>query len=212
MPDLTPTARRTATAAQAALLLNPAYEGVLHALGCAGSAGAGAAALAILAQQPLSTVHARLEKLLLAGVVEVAEVRSRAGRPVRVYALPPAWRIPFEVTPAATLRELLEGGFRRHLTAQLDALAGRMLDLSAGWHIELNANASGLTHLVTPGQEIRGEPLSGRGFTLRLRRERAHEFLKRLNDLLHEYQEIQDEEPAPEWRGTILFTPQHLER
>lgn len=200
---------RVANAAQAALLLDPAYEAVLDALVKAGTCATGAAALARSAGQPLSTVHARLEKLRVAGVVDVAAVQARAGRPVRLYVLPLPWRVPFEVTPAATLRELLGGSFGQHIERQLDALAGRMLHLSAGWHVTVSGVEEGLKLSVeAAGEEIRGEPLAGFGFALRLRRERANEFLKCLHVLLTEYRDTPDpEEDAPTWLGTFIFTP-----
>lgn len=192
---------------QAALLLDPAHETLLQALARAGAAGQGAAALARSAGQPLSTVHARLERLRAAGVVEVVAVQPRAGRPVRLYALPLPWHIPFEVTPAATLRELLGGGFGPHLTRQMDALARRMLHLSAGWRVTLSAAPDGLAHTIESPADTSGqEAMLGVGFQVHLRRERAAGFLKRLSELVGEYRDAPDSEDEPAWLGTFIFT------
>ncbi|MFD1733293.1 helix-turn-helix domain-containing protein [Deinococcus malanensis] len=100
---------RTATAPQAALLLDPELGPLLARLS---ERPVGAAELARSVNRPLSSVHAVLQRLVREGLVEQVSVRTRAGRPVREYELPMPWRIPFAVTPASTFRELLGVAFR----------------------------------------------------------------------------------------------------
>lgn len=204
---------RTATARQAALLLDPALDPLLSALARAGEGGAGAADLARRAGAPLSTTHARLERLRGAGVVEEAGARTRAGRPVRLYRLPLPWHIPFEVTPAATLRELLGGGFERRLRGHLDRLAGRMGVLGERWSLTLDRSEPGeLLHIFghggSGGRPLPPEPLLASGADLRLTPARAGELQRRLWEVLEEYSRTQDPGDVPGWSVTVLLTPE----
>jgi len=204
---------RTATARQAALLLDPALDPLLSALAQADEEGAGAADLARRSGAPLSTTHARLARLLAAGVVEVTGERMRSGRPVRLYHFPLPWHIPFEVTPAATLRELLGGGFERRLHRHLDQLAGRMLHLGERWSLTLDrSDDRELQHVfghgASQGRPLPPEPLLASGADLRLTPARAGELQRRLWALLENYAHAQDSADAPAWSVTVLLTPE----
>ncbi|MPY66628.1 helix-turn-helix domain-containing protein [Deinococcus sp. SDU3-2] len=204
---------RTATARQAALLLDPALDPLLSALARAGEGGVGAADLARRAGTPLSTTHARLERLRAAGVVVEVGQRTRSGRPVRLYCLPLPWQIPFEVTPAAGLRELLGGGFERRLRGHLDQLAGRMDVLGERWSMTLDCSESGeLLHIFGHdgggGHPLPPEPLLASGADLRLTTARAGELQRRLWELLEEYSHAQDSGEVPTWSVTMLLTPE----
>lgn len=213
-------AAQTANAAQARLLLDPALGPLLGALAKAPPEGLGAADLARRAGAPLSTTHARLERLRAAWVVEVAGERTRSGRPVRLYRLPLPWHIPFEVTPAATLRELLGGGFEERLRGHLDSLAGRMQTLGAGWYVALYTQPDGLfvhafRHQERTEEQTQGpldEPLLAEGHDLRLSPRRAQDLQQKLWTLLREYADAQDEGDVPTWRVTLLLTPEVRER
>lgn len=210
-------AARTANPEQAALLLDPHLQALLGALAKAGPGGAGAAQLARTAGGALSTTHARLSRLLAAGVLEVAGTRTRAGRPVRLYRLPLPWQIPFEVTPAATLRELLGGGFERLLLGHLDRLAGRMQGLGHPWSLELDRGEDGeplhtFRHAQSLGRPLPPEPLLAVGHELRLNTARAQELQQRLWTLLRDYADAQDTGEVPTWSVTVLLTPEVGER
>lgn len=203
---------RTATAQQAALLLDPVLDPLFSALAKTGEEGAGAAELARRSGTPLSTTHARLARLLSAGVVERTGERARSGRPVRLYRLPLPWHIPFEVTPAATLRELLGGGFERRLRSHLDVLAGRMGVLGERWSLTLDrSDDRELQHVfghgAGGGRPLPPEPLLASGTDLRLTPTRAGELQRQLWALLEEYAHAQDPSEAPTWNVTVLLTP-----
>lgn len=208
---------RTATARQAALLLDPALDPLLAALARAGEEGAGAADLARRAGAPLSTTHARLERLQAAGVAEEAGQRARAGRSVRLYRLPLPWHIPFEVTPAATLRELLGGGFERRLRGHLDQLAERMGVLGEHWSLTLDRSEPGeLLHIFghggSGGRPLPPEPLLASGADLRLTPARAGALQRRLWEVLEEFSGPQDPGDVPTWSVTVLLTPEIRDR
>ena len=199
---------RTASAGQARLLLDPRLHPLLTELARRGEAGA--AELARALGKPLSSVHAQLERLLAAEVVELVGRRARAGRPVRLYRLPLPWHVPFEVTPAATLRELLGGGFEVGLQAQLDHLARLMGGVEDRWEVllgwqngQLSENIQTLRRSAVP----RLGPVMGTGADLRLTPERAQDLNARLNALLAEFQADQDE-AGERWTLTVLLTPQ----
>jgi hypothetical protein len=204
---------RTANPSQAKLLLDPHLSPLLEALAKAGPGGLGAADLARQTATPLSTVHARLARLLAAGVLELAGTRARAGCPVRLYCLPLPWQIPFEVTPAATLRDLLGGGFGERLRGHLDRLAGRMLNLGETWSIHLQCAEDGelmhtFQHAESQGRSLPPEPLLAEGHELRLNTARAQELQRRLWALLQEYAVTQDTGEVPNWSVTVLLTPE----
>lgn len=206
------TPARTATAQQAALLLDPALDPLFSALAKTGEEGTGAADLARRSGAPLSTTHARLARLLAAGVVESTGERARCGRSVRLYRLPLPWHIPFEVTPAATLRELLGGGFERRLRSHLDVLAGRMGVLGERWSLTLDrSDDRELQHVfghgASGGRPLPPEPLLASGADLRLTPARAGELQRRLWELLEEYAHAQDGGDQPSWNVTVLLTP-----
>ncbi|CAM3512411.1 helix-turn-helix domain-containing protein [Deinococcus frigens] len=116
-----PTAHFVAqTAEQARLLLNPPYAPVLGAL-LHGEASAGEVATA--AEITLKQAHHRLTRLLGAGLIEITGERKRGGRPVKVYrALAEVYRVPFELTEAATVTELTTGMIQPYVTASLEAI------------------------------------------------------------------------------------------
>ena len=112
------------TPAQARLLLSLRAGWVLGALLGAGPLGAAEIARAV--QQPLSRVHRTLRQLLSADLIVLAGVRPRAGRPVKLYAaLAAAYEVPFRLSDAATLRELMATQYRPFFEAFLSHQAWR---------------------------------------------------------------------------------------
>jgi hypothetical protein len=173
----------------------------------------GAAQLAGLLGQPLSSVHARLQRLLRAGVIEQVSVRKRAGRPVREYLLHTPWSIPFEVTPAATLRELLGSAFQARLNEHLDSLAAFMTRLEGEWVIEVTGQGGHWGHVFKQQDKFKGvpRPIFGQGTELRLNNNQARELGKRLEALIEEFGTQPTAQPSSDtsnWSFTALLTPE----
>lgn len=67
---------------------------------------------------PLKRVHHRLTRLLGAGLIEVSAEQKRGGRAIRLYrALADEYTVPFELTDAATLEELMARMYRPFVEA-----------------------------------------------------------------------------------------------
>ncbi|ADV66636.1 hypothetical protein [Deinococcus maricopensis] len=197
---------RTATAAQAALLLDERYAPVFTALA---QGEAGAAEVARRANRPLSSVHAQLTRLHGAGVVDVVAVRARAGRTVRVYGWPRPWHIPFAVTAAATLRELLAGPLQARLSDQLDTLAWVLERdrTSSMWAVTLDVQDNAIAHRIHSGDwEGPRSPLMASGVELRLSPGRVRALQERLTALMDELAESPDE-GGERWSLTVLLSP-----
>ncbi len=203
-----PELERSADALQARLLLDARLQPLLTELARLGDASAGD--LARTLDRPLSSVHAQLERLLAAGVVDLSGLRARAGRPVRLYHLPLPWRVPFEVTPAATLRELIGSSFELRLREQLDHLAVAMARAEGQWEVRVDWMNDQLENSIRPlrrSDEPRLGGVVGTGADLRLTPGRALAFKERLNQLLEEFQAVQDD-AGERWAITVLLTPQ----
>jgi DNA-binding transcriptional ArsR family regulator len=198
-------AERTANAEQAALLLDPKLDAMLSRLS---EGPVGAADLARHLHRPLSTVYATLQRFVAAGLVEQVSERRRAGRSVREFQLILPWNVPFEVTPAATLRELLGGGFQARIHAQLDGLATFMGRLSGEWMVEIGTPDGLWQHHTRQRERVPGSalPVFAQGRDLTLTDDQAHEFEQRLKALIDEF----ETPPSPgsrTWLMTALFTP-----
>lgn len=203
-----PEVGRTASAEQARLLLDSRLHPLLNELARLGVSSAGQ--LARVLGRPLSSVHAQLERLLAAGVVLAAGQQARAGRPLRLYRLPLPWSVPFEVTPAATLRELLDSSFETRLREQFDQLAGVMGRAEGQWEVLLEWQNGQLGNSIRPQRRSEVAPLTlvvGAGADLRLSPERVHDLKLRLTALLEEFQASPDE-AGERWSLTVLLTPQ----
>lgn len=206
-PAPPPSAGRTASPQQAALLLDPRLNDLLSELVRLDSASASELARAL--GRPLSSVHAQLERLLVAGIVEVAAVQARAGRPIRRYRMPLPWHVPFAVTPAATLRELLGGGFETGLSEQLDALARVMGHAESQWEVLVERLEGQLSQQIRPLRRSEMSHLRaamGSGVNLRLVPARSLELKERLTALIQEFM-TQPDEDGQRWTLTVLLTP-----
>ncbi|SEI59023.1 hypothetical protein SAMN04488058_10165 [Deinococcus reticulitermitis] len=128
------------TPQQARLLLDFSYFKVLgRVMREPSSAGEVAQSAGLTVKQ----AHHRLTRLLAVGLVEVCGERARAGRAVKLYrAVADEYRVPFALTPAATLGEtlqILQGPF---LAEQHAALAHALTRASSG-EVKLSLNAQG---------------------------------------------------------------------
>ncbi|ULH14059.1 helix-turn-helix domain-containing protein (plasmid) [Deinococcus sp. KNUC1210] len=196
---------RVATAEQAAILLDN-RQSVL--LGRLAERPVGASELARALDRPLSSVHAALQRLLRAGLVEQVSSRPRAGPPVRQYRLPVPWIIPFEVTPAATLRDLLAKSFEERLNEHLDALAAFMTRVDGRWAVTVSASDGIWQHTIAPiNRPAEPQPvIFAQGIQLRLSKDRAREFGVRLRALMDEFA-AEPSATGREWAFTGLLTP-----
>ena len=107
------------TPAQARLLLSLRGGLVLGAL-LQAPGGQSAAEVAREVNKPLTQVHRTLGQLLDAGLIVVFGTRPRAGRPVKLYtARAKEYQIPFRLSDAATMRELMAAQYRPFFEAFL---------------------------------------------------------------------------------------------
>lgn len=198
-----------ANASQAALLLNERYADVINVL--AGD-GASASQVAKRIGKPLSSVHTQLKSLLGVGIIYVHTVHPRAGRPIKEYRLYLPWHIPFAVTPATSLRDLLADRLKSTIDQQMDALAmalERVYD-SPDWFVNVDASEGSLEFLVQNvalGQ-IATQPIVGISTELHLTPEKAILLKERLNMIFSEFSNEQtSDDSALKWSLLLLLTP-----
>ncbi|WP_216323732.1 winged helix-turn-helix domain-containing protein [Deinococcus aestuarii] len=190
---------RVANGVQAALLLDVGLRPLLDLLiRSPRSVGEVASELRLKVQR----AHYLVGKLERAGVAEVVEVCPRTGRPVKRYAVPPRWFIPYEATGAETLEAFLDGQIlpRVERFTHLGVGLLRELDDCWGFWLEQGEEGSNLS-MGTPtrkGYELFGgdEPFLLNIGGLRLTREQAGEFKRRLLAVMEEFQ-TQDDPDAP---------------
>ena len=200
---------QVANKAQADLLLNERYAEVLGVL-----AGRNATALEVAqaVSKPLSSVHTQLQTLMEAEVITLHAQRPRAGRAMKEYHLPLPWNIPFAVTPAVSLRDLLTGRLEGAIQQQMGALAGsleRVYD-SADWVVHVHAVPGGLSQLVRNEAlgKVATQPFLGVSTALSLTPDRAVLLRSRLEEVLNEFRgEIDQESGTTQWGLLILLTP-----
>lgn len=115
---------------QARLLQDVNYFRVLGRL-FLGEASAGEVAAAT--GQTVKQAHHKLTRLLAAGLIEVAQERPRAGRPVKVYRpVATEFRIPFALTDAATFADVLRELYRPALELHFEHLGALITRYSDG--------------------------------------------------------------------------------
>lgn len=186
---------RIADAQQARLLLDPAILTLVHALMREALSAAETAEKLGLSLRRACTL---LGKLHRAGIAEVVQERPRAGRAVKVYAVYPLWRVPFEFTQAASLEELMWqdlGHYHRRLNS---LLAQQMEAHSPTWDFWLSPGR--LYPAPQDGSpDLFGspEPIHCMIGGLMLRDEDAREFKRRLLALQYEYEDISITRPGP---------------
>jgi len=125
----------------ARLLMDPTHREVF---GCFLDRDRSVREAADLLERDLDAVLYRVKRLHGAGLLEVAAVQRRAGRPVRRYLAPhPLWFVPFESLPYADLEETF--------AAMTHAQVGRAARASARW-LARNPWAGYLIGLGADGQ------------------------------------------------------------
>ena len=109
------------TPEQARLLQDMLYVGLLGRL-LKGDASAGEVARET--SRTLQQVHHKLTRMLQAGLIEVRGERTRGGRPVKIYgAVAREYRVPFALTDAATVGELIQESHRPLLDLHYQAMS-----------------------------------------------------------------------------------------
>ncbi|GHF93355.1 hypothetical protein GCM10017783_01650 [Deinococcus piscis] len=121
-------------------------------------------------------------------------MQQRAGRPIRRYAMPEPWFIPFEVTQAETLEGFISSQFLPRNEQMMRLQAAALLAEHPRWGYWLR---SGTLHLGSQEgpplrQVLADQPFLSAIGTAQLSQARALEFKRRLWALLAEFE--QDEE------------------
>lgn len=143
------------TPEQARLLLDVACQKLLAVL-IAGEAGA--AEVARETGQDVKRVHDRLGRLERAGLIVIVGERPRAGRPVRLYrAAARTFRVPFALTDAGTLAELVERACAPYLRATWLAIEAQQRHEAA---LELLVSSDEHGQLRISRQPVGGRPRS----------------------------------------------------
>ncbi len=192
------------TPAQARLLLAPDY-GKLLAVLIAQQASASEAARQ--AGIPLKRTHHRLTQLLEAELICVNAEQRRGGRAIKLYrALAAEYSVPFELTDAPTLEDLLEQLYRPFLRALMREQAnflGESNERPRTVRLGLDANSQ-LSYNVGP----LSPPGTPRGFstarTILLKQEDAQHLRRELLRLHQWVNEHHSEEGLPYLLGLML--------
>lgn len=164
------------TREQVRLLLDSNYAGLLS---CLLTRESSASEIAGHTGQNLQQTHHKLTRLLQAGLIVQSGVQPRKGRPIKFYrAIADEYRIPFELTDAATLGELIQMEYSPLLRSHYAALsrAGgqdlRLFRCEDGMALKVDdevKQARGISHSVF--------------LNYRLSDEKARELEKRLQEL-----------------------------
>ena len=152
---------------------------------------------------PLRRVHYQVGKLQTAGIVQQVGVQPRAGRPIRHYAMPAPWFIPFEVTQSATLEGFLAAQIVPRTQQMVRLQTDMLLERQRNWGLWLNRGSLHLGNLAGPPIQhlLEGQPFISTMGTVRLSHQRALELKARLWALLKEFE---DEEKSGEYYGLSL--------
>ena len=189
MPPPAPPPHRTATAEQAALLLDVELRALLSLLmHTPSTAGEVAAHLGL----ELGRAHYRLTRLARAGVAEVT-THPRAGRALKRYRVAGRWFIPYEVTGAETRAAFVEA----QIMPRMERFVGLGIEqLGAafehwGYWLE-QAGPSTTLHMGDLDREAEDlfegdEPFLLNIGTLRLTRRQAGELKRRLLAVVNDF-------------------------
>ncbi len=120
------------------MLLDHLYGKVLGAV-MVGQASA--SEVAARAELPLGRAHHRLTRLLEAGLIWVAGEQKRGGRAVKVYRAAVSYTVPFELTEAATVEELMAQMYRPFMAALIRHQAATLNDQRRDTRLRLDARA-----------------------------------------------------------------------
>lgn len=146
----------------------------------------------------LNTMLYRVKVMAAAGLLEVVEVRPRAGRAVKVYrSVHDAYFVPFGVTPYATLEErvAVQG---RPLFARLTSACAAALHTHglSGNALLLGENGAVWTTDLPPEVTQDGQPLVFSDMTVHLGKEQAHQTARQLAGTFREA--VQAGQPQPD--------------
>ncbi len=178
---------RARTERQAKLLLDPEHYGLLS-LVMRGDVSA--AEVARTLDWPLQTAHYKLGRLVEAEIAVVTGEEKRAGRAVKRYSSArPEWFVPYELTSAATLADLVAAQLEPRMRRVYDRMAEELTQFSPHQGVTLRMVGDVLTvRLAPPGtNEVGGSSTSAALSGLRLSPERAREFHDKLEALAQEF-------------------------
>jgi|GEM_PF-5599672 len=196
---------RAETRKQAELLLNPDHYPVLNALTQGPHT---ATTLAELLGLPLSRAHYLLQTLTRAGIARVTSVTPRAGRAVRHYAVTHDWFVPFEVTPAHTLEELIAHQVESRMRRFVRLMLRHTERHGSHWGFWLRAGSSGALSvtLADPDGEFPTdeEPMMAGWARLRLTSQNAFTLRERLGEVFGEFASRENDEGSTYTVGLFL--------
>ena len=156
------TPRRVDDRAAARLLMDAATRAVF---GCFLEQDRSVREAADLLERDLDAVLYRVKRLHAAGLLEVAALRRRAGRPIRRYRAPHAlWFVPFEVLPYADVEEAFAAMGRAQVDRAARASARWLArDPWAGYLIGMGADGQvwlrGTREAPTAGTSVEPDPV-----------------------------------------------------
>jgi hypothetical protein len=181
---------RWANPGQARLLLDielrPALDALMRGPHSAGELGA---RLDVTIQR----AHYLIGKFGRAGLAELDSVQPRAGRAIRRWRVHPDWYVPFDVTQAASLTELVQGQLVPRMATFSGLLVRQLYQLQQVWGFRVwYRDGAANTSLLAPDgtSPFDGPPILANLGTLRLTPERAHELQARLLAVMDEFQDL----------------------
>lgn len=195
---------RWADAGQAALLLDVGLRPALNALMVAPlSAGELAKKLDVNIQR----AHYLIGKFERAGLAELDSVQPRAGRAIRRWRIHPDWYVPFDVTQAASLTELVQGQLVPRMAAFSGLLVRQLYGLQQVWGFRVwhNQSAVNMSLLAPDGTTpFDGPPILANLGSLSLTPDRARALQARLMAVMDEFQDASLAESRTYTAGLLL--------
>ncbi|WP_102128047.1 hypothetical protein [Deinococcus planocerae] len=201
------------TPEQARVLLDLAYAPTLNVLM---TREASAGEVARETKSPVKRAHHLLTRLLGAGLIEVTGERKRGGRPVKLYRAARSYEVPFALTDAATLEELVAALHRPFLEAYFRARA-RPLDGEPqdSVFIGLNEDEGLVLSLRRGAREDPGRLDFGSLSAIRLPHDAMRELRRRMQELQGWVsQQARGAQDGPQTAACLvglLFTPGEIE-
>ncbi|PYE51917.1 hypothetical protein [Deinococcus yavapaiensis] len=154
-------------------------------------------------------VHYKLTRLCEGGLIGVTREEKRAGRPVKYYeAFDRAYHVPFSLTDAATLRELLGALYTPFSSGALDSMASGLARREAHT-LSLTLNQNGLLQLGFDARPSETHFSTWGAFALT--DEQAVTLRARLFALYEEYRALSPREGARSYFVGLTITPGELQ-
>ena len=153
--------------------------------------------------KPLAKTYYRLRKLERLGIVTCVRSKSRHGRVIRYYRiLETHWFVPFEFTPASTPSELIASSFRpifEQFLQHFGSLAERFTTPEV-WGVTMQLKNHDLEFELSPPRPERHltGPVLANWISKNLTRDQALQFETRLEALVAEFNDMPEEQNAPE--------------